>query len=83
MTGQAPRIPTPFIIWALVGAIVLAYVAFVLATPEQQTAIENIALHLGTVTVDGRKHAAQPSTFDHPRHLKGPGPGEPAGIRAE
>ena len=31
--------PTPFIIWALAGAIVLSYVAFAMASPEQQDAM--------------------------------------------
>ena len=33
--------PTPFIIWLIVGAIVLSYAAFVMATPDQQTAIDH------------------------------------------
>jgi len=41
LAADGPRMPTPFIIWTLVGAIVLAYVAFMLATPEQQRAIDH------------------------------------------
>ncbi len=40
MAAEAARLPTPFIIWALVSAIVLSYVAFVMTSPEQQRAID-------------------------------------------
>ncbi len=40
MNEEAARPPTPFIIWALVAAIVAAYVAFMFATPGQQNAID-------------------------------------------
>jgi membrane associated rhomboid family serine protease len=40
VAAEAARMPTPFIIWVIVGAIVLSYAAFVLATPDQQTAID-------------------------------------------
>ena len=40
MAAEAARMPTPFIIWALVGAIVLSHTAFVMASPEQQQAID-------------------------------------------
>lgn len=39
MNEEAARPPTPFIIWALVAAIVLAYGAFTFATPDQQEAL--------------------------------------------
>ncbi len=40
MAEEAARLPTPFIIWALVGAIALAYAAFLLASPAEQQAID-------------------------------------------
>lgn len=40
MAAEAVRLPTPFIIWVLAGAIVLAYGAFFFASPAEQTAIE-------------------------------------------
>jgi membrane associated rhomboid family serine protease len=36
---EAARTPTPFIVWAIVGAIMLAFAAFQLCTPAQQDAI--------------------------------------------
>ncbi len=40
MAEETVRLPTPFIVWALVGAILFSYLAFVLATPAQQQAID-------------------------------------------
>lgn len=40
MTSEAARLPTPLIVWALVGAILLSYVAFLLAPPGEQQAID-------------------------------------------
>ena len=41
MAEPAARMPTPFIIWALVGAIMLSYAAFAMSSLEQQAAIDN------------------------------------------
>jgi membrane associated rhomboid family serine protease len=41
LAAEAARMPTPFIIWALVGAIVFSYAAFVLSSREQQDAIDH------------------------------------------
>jgi membrane associated rhomboid family serine protease len=40
LAAENARMPTPFIIWALAGAIVLSYAAFVMASPEQRDAID-------------------------------------------
>ena len=40
MAAEAARMPTPFIIWALVAAIVLTYAAYWFANPQQQQAID-------------------------------------------
>jgi membrane associated rhomboid family serine protease len=40
LAAEATRLPTPPIIWALVGAIGLSYVAFAFSSPEQQQAID-------------------------------------------
>jgi membrane associated rhomboid family serine protease len=40
LAAEAARLPTPFIIWAIAGAIVLSYVAFLISSPEQQQAID-------------------------------------------
>jgi membrane associated rhomboid family serine protease len=40
LNGEATRIPTPFIIWMLVGAIVISYAAFGFASPATQQAID-------------------------------------------
>lgn len=40
MAAEAARLPTPFIIWALVGAIMLSYAAFAFAPAAQQEAID-------------------------------------------
>lgn len=40
MAADAARIPTPFIIWLLVGAIVLAHVALLFVSPAGQQEIE-------------------------------------------
>lgn len=39
MAAEAARMPTPFVIWALVGAIVLSHVAFVMSSAEQQDVV--------------------------------------------
>lgn len=40
MAVEAARLPTPFIIWALVGAIVLSYGGFMLLSPAQQEMLD-------------------------------------------
>ena len=40
MAAEAGRLPTPFIIWVLAGAIVLSYAAFLFSPADQQQAIE-------------------------------------------
>jgi hypothetical protein len=40
LAAESARLPTPFIIWMLVGAIALSYAVFVFATPATQDAID-------------------------------------------
>ena len=40
MTAEDGRLPTPFIIWVLVGAMGLAYTAFLFASPAEQNAVD-------------------------------------------
>lgn len=60
MAAEAARMPTPFIIWALAGAIVLTYAAFSFASPEQQNAID-----YAFALIPERFNAESPERFTH------------------
>jgi membrane associated rhomboid family serine protease len=67
LAAEAARLPTPFIIWALVGAIVLAYAAFVFASPAEQQAID-----YAFALIPERFDPDSPARFD--RWYEGAGP---------
>ncbi len=59
LAAEAARLPTPFIIWALVAAILVSYAAFVFASPAQQQAID-----YAFALIPERYSADSPERFD-------------------
>jgi len=67
LAAEAARMPTPFIVWALVAAIALAHFAFLMSSPEQQQAID-----YGFALIPLRFNPESPDRFAHWYEAAGP-----------